>query len=65
MGRHDDQGAGLGVGRGLMVLEGNAQMIADMIKFCGINVPGLAGQLHRAAKGYPGWVQARNLTALL
>ena len=48
--RDDDQGAGLGIGGGLMVLEGNAQVIADIIQFGGINVPGLPGQLHRTAE---------------
>ena len=35
----------------MMVLQGNAQVIADIIQFGGINVPGLPGQLHRASKG--------------
>jgi len=33
-----------------MVLEGYAKMITDIVKFSGINVPNLAGQVHGAAK---------------
>jgi hypothetical protein len=43
MGFYDDQGAGLGIGGGMMVLQGNAQMIADVVQFGGINIPGLPG----------------------
>ena len=32
---HDDQGTGLGIGGGMMVLEGNAQVIADIIQLVG------------------------------
>ncbi len=46
----DDQGAGLGIGGRMMVLQGNPQVVADIIQFSGFKVPGPPGQLHRTAE---------------
>ncbi len=46
----DNQGAGLGIGGRMMVLQGNAQVIADIIELGGENIPGLPRQAHRAAE---------------
>ena len=49
----------------MMVLQGNAQVIADIIQLGGKNIPGLPGQAHRAFKGKLRGGQPRRLTAPL